>query len=66
MSNTGSRQTSNEQRRGEELFCEQFREGEAERLGDAGDVHERDVSESAFDAADVGPMDTGFLGQHFL
>jgi hypothetical protein len=48
------------------LFREELREGEAERLGDACDVHERDVAESAFDAANVRPVNASFLGQQFL
>jgi hypothetical protein len=63
MSNTRRRQRA-ALKRG--LFREEFRECEAERLGDPGDVHKRDVAQPAFDAADVRSVNASFLGEDFL
>ena len=49
-----------------ELLGEEFRQGEAERLGDPRDVHQGDIPQTTFNATDVGPMDARFLGECFL
>ena len=44
----------------------EFRRGEAQRLGESGDVLDAGIVPAAFDVADVGGIEPGFLGEFFL
>jgi hypothetical protein len=44
----------------------QLRRGKTERLGELGDVFDSRIPQAAFDVADVGGIEAGFLGELFL